>query len=320
MSSRLSIATFLREEIGIRSAEVDALERLAGKRIGGAVGFLPGLDDARRAIKPWMPVHFLPIGDFSGSFLGAWLRPKDVSAGRLVTASATPEELIGTGSLEHLVYTQILSLEAMYPDPSSKFFKGAYDVARAAFGDGFYRPGTHGDLDDGVVEKLARTVKGGSAEAWRAVRIDPTEERLQKAIAADPDCLHFHATAALEAAKAKRPAEAAREAAVGLECYFESAYSTDLDDFLGFARGLAKKQPAPFASDACALALATGDLKKHGELMRAVGDRGNLAAVEKTVCDMNWLARDVRGSIDVLREIYGRLGWDWGVALCKLRK
>jgi hypothetical protein len=319
----MSIAKFLRDEIGIRSVDVDALEKLAGKRIGGSVGFLPDLEGARRAFEPWMPVHFLPIGDFSGSFLGAWLRPKDVLAGRLVTARATREEMIGTGSLGHLVYAQLLSLEASYPDPSSKYLRGPSEVAKAAFGDGFYRPGAHGALDDGVVERLATSVKGGSADAWRLLvrpSVDPTRENLRKALGTDPDCLYFRAMAAREAASAGRSEEAAKEAAAALRCRFESAYSEGLDEFLDFARGLAKDRPAAFTADDCALALAMGDVKKHGALTKEVGDRGNLSALEKTVSDSNWLARDIRGSIDVLHELYRRLGWRWGVALCDLRK
>jgi hypothetical protein len=319
----MSISKFLREKIGIRSGDVDALERLAGRRIGGAVGFLPDLEAALGAIEPWMPIHFLPIGDVAGYVLGAWLRPKGVEAGRFVTARASEGEIVGTGTLEHLVYVKLLRLEASYPDPSSEFFKGPLEVALSAFGSAFYRPGSHGKLDDGVVERLDAAEKGGCAEAWGLLAspsVDQTRVSLRQAIRTDPDCLCFHAMAAREAAAKKNHAEASQEGAAALACYFESAWDENLDDFLDLVRQLAKKQPDAFQSDESRLALAMGDPSRHAALTREIGERGNLAAVEKTVCDTGWLAGDCSRSLDVLHALYRRMGWSWGVALCDLRK
>jgi hypothetical protein len=325
MARNQSIAGFLRDQLHYPASDALAhLDRLAGEKIARAE-FLSDLDAARGALKPWMPVFYLPVASTSVG-VGLHLRPSDVESRRLAfIAAEAPGQFIEMAlSLDQLVYLGLLGTEGYgnsgkmppsFPDEVAK--------ANEIFGAGFYQPGRHGKFQSGDEPRVMIEAFGGTPEALRnqAVLADDPAEKLkcwERGIALGTESLALYAGAARIHLELGHRREAAECAARSLACYHHTAYEIDLNEYFEMNRPLQHEFPQLFSEDA-AWQLQEPDPRNWARRAAELYASGQVARADKLLNDLCHGTGNYTSVLGAFRRHYQALGWDWALALCDLR-
>jgi tetratricopeptide (TPR) repeat protein len=325
MARNQSIAGFLRDQLHYPASDALAhLDRLAGEKIA-STEFLSDLDAARDLLKPWMPLFYLPVASTSVR-VGLHLRPLDVESRRLAfIAAEAPGQFIETAlSLDQLVYLGLLGSEGYGNSgkmPTS--FPDAVAKANEVFGAGFYQAGRHGNFQSGDEPRVMIEAFGGTPEALRnqAVLADDPAEKLkywERGIALGMESLALYGGAARIHLELGRRREAAEHFARSLECYHDTAYDVDLDEYFEMGRPLLREFPQLFSEDAAWQLQETNPRRwatRVGELFKA----GQVERADKLLNDLCHGTGDYTSVVGAFRKHYETLGWDWALALCDLR-
>ncbi len=326
MTNTTSIAAFLHERLHYpKSAKSALLDKLAGERIGRTT-MLAGLDAARAAIEPWMPIFYLPVAATSVG-VGLHLRPADVRAHRLAFCAAhAPGQFVETAlTIEQLIYLGLLGPEG-YGNGGKKMpesFAPSVAKANEIFGAGFYEPGRHGKFHSGDEPLVMLEAFGGTPEAidTQATLADTAAEKLalwQRGVALSTESLAMYAGAARSALELGQRKEAAELVARSLDCYHHTAFEVDLDEYFELGRGLLHEFPKAFGEDA-AWQLQTTDPrawpKRAAELFKA----GQVERADKLLNDTCHGTGNYNVALGAFRKHYEALGWDWALTLCDLR-
>jgi hypothetical protein len=330
MAPTETLGSFIRSA-GLGSAGENlarALDQLAGKEIGsGGSVFFRNLKDARAMIEPWVPIHMLPIGYEAGAPIGLHIRPAGVQAGRfgvLLGVGGTALAEVAT-SLDAYVFRAAAHVEAEVNDGDAddEDLQAAVTTTSAAYGPDFYKPGWMkgfgvDDLEDIMVERFGGSPYDFSILSNPEPAPDGKLAILRKGLSSDPGSLHLHAQCARLLADKKDWDAAAREAIDSLGCYFHTAAVTDTADHLAFCRGLIKKVAAAQSGklqDSLPPETPQERLQQVGTLI----DERRLADAEKALADLCYDLADYVSTVEVFDNVYRKLEWSWGRALCGLR-
>lgn len=320
-----TIGDFLRGSLGYADGPaLRALDKLAGRKFGLAT-FLADMEEARAALEPWMPIHYLPLGRWTDD-MGLHLRPQDVQQGRLAVVWADADHTfveIAT-SIEQLAHLLLLAEEGQANDLDFRPpLEAALAEAARVFGTGFHRVGAYGSFRADAQWRMLIDHFGGSPYAFdlQAVMEDDPERMLEwyrRGIQSEPGCLLMHAGAAKASMALDRAQEAADHVARALACFHHTAYSTDLTEHFELGRSLLGRFRQSFPEDARWM-LENEDprkwVRRSGELFQG----GQAQRAEKLLSDTCYGTGDYDAAIPAFRKQYQALGWKWALALCDLR-
>jgi hypothetical protein len=325
------ITEFLVKQCGYEQSTpgLAQLKELAGATLGDA-RFYGTVEEASRAIEPWMPIHILPIGVFSTMHVGLHLRPPDIAARRLAVLCvfSAPEMIEVASTIDDYAFWVVAQMEAGAIDEEGQLddeLKETVAKARKLFGRSFYKPGERDTFDTLDVEHFMVAERGGSLRALdvHAQHAESLRDRLkfvEQALDIDPGSLHFHAWRTEVLDQLRRGRAAAEAAAASLRCYHHTAFRTDLGEQWEAARRLLGKTPAAFDDDSKEALRIVDDSQARMDRVEALVDAGRLDQAELTLANLCYDGRDYVTFLQLFKALYEKLGWGWAAALSGLRR